>query len=72
MIPSTGCYSLTVDAFANSTPAYSPFGGGLDPFLQLYADEYSTVLKFDYDSGIGTDSKLTSGCLAPGVYNVEL
>ena len=71
-VPPTGCYSLTVDAFANSTPAYSPFGGGLDPFLQLYASDCSTVLEFDYDSGIGTDSKLTSGCLAPGVYNLKL
>ncbi len=69
-VPAGSCQSLTIDAFGDDTPPYATFGGGLDPTLWLYASDCSTLLEFDYDSGIGTDSKITSGCLAPGVYNV--
>jgi len=69
-VPPSGCFSLTIDCFGNDTPPYATFGQGLDPTLWLYASDCSTLLEFDYDSGIGNDSKLVSGCLAPGVYNV--
>jgi len=70
VVPAGGCFSLVIDAFANSTPAYSPFGGGLDPTVWLYGADCSTLLEFDNDSGVGTDSRLTSGCLTSGVYNI--
>ncbi len=69
-VPAGSCMSLAVDVFANSTPAYTPFGGGLDPAVWLYGSDCVTMLEFDFDSGIGSDSRLVSGCLAPGTYNL--
>ncbi|MCB1059814.1 MAG: hypothetical protein KDB65_06275 [Calditrichaeota bacterium] len=69
LVPSTGCYSLIIDVHANDDPAFTAFGGGLDPNIWLYAADCATILEFDYDSGIGSDARLTSGCLQSGLYN---
>lgn len=69
-IPGPGCKSVEINAFANDDPSYSPFGGGLDPNLWLYKTDCTTLLEYDYDSGVGRDSKLISGCLEPGQYSL--
>ncbi|MCC6477332.1 hypothetical protein IT157_09790 [bacterium] len=71
-VPGPGCKSIAVDCFGNDTPGFYSTGGGCDPTLTLYASDCSTLLEFDYDGGVGTDSRLVSGCLQPGAYLLQV
>jgi hypothetical protein len=72
LLPGPGCAALDIDIFANSTPGFSPFGGGLNPTVWLWNSSCGELLEFDWDSGTGEDSRLESGCLPPGTYRVAV
>jgi len=72
-IPNFGsCVSLNIDVFANSTPGWFPYGQGLNPQLWVYQTDCATVVAYDNDGGVGTDSYLTTPCLQPGVYYIKI
>ena len=66
------CVSLEIDVFGDDTPGFYPFGLGLNSGVRLRASDCTTILAQDNDGGIGTDALLTSACLTPGTYFIEV
>jgi hypothetical protein len=71
-IPPPACLQLTVNVYGNGTPGWYPFGLGLDPRVELYASDCSTLLGFDDNSGVAGDSRMVSPCLQPGTYMISV
>ncbi|MBI5058920.1 hypothetical protein HZB60_03935, partial [candidate division KSB1 bacterium] len=72
VIPEGTCGILHIDVFANATPGYFPYGGGLDSWVYLWAADCATQVGFDDDGGIGFDSHLDSQCLPAGTYFIDV
>jgi hypothetical protein len=66
------CGIVTIDIFGNDTPGWFPFGGGLNPIVWLVSLDCSTVIAMDDNGGTGTDSRLVSPCIPPGLYHIRV
>ncbi|MBN1212410.1 MAG: thrombospondin type 3 repeat-containing protein, partial [candidate division Zixibacteria bacterium] len=75
-LPADTCYCLHVRVFGNDTPGQFAYGGGLDPVLDIYASDCSTVLFTNDNHGglfpdaVGNDAQYdcqaTGNCHQPG------
>ncbi len=72
-VPGPGASRVTIDVFGNDTPGWCPFGGGLNPSVQLIAFGGCTpVLYEDEDGGVGADSRLVIDCSGQGGYLLRI
>ncbi len=69
-LPGPECNRIVIDVFGNDTPGWWPFGQGLNPLVRLIGPDCTTLLGFDDNGGEGTDSRLVSDCLPPGLYRI--
>ncbi len=65
------CKIVTIDAFADDTPGFYPFGLGLNSHLILYDDTTCIPIIQDDNDGIGSDARLQV-CLDPGTYRLRV
>jgi hypothetical protein len=68
----TPCQRVMINLYGNDTPGFFPFAQGLDPAIQLYAADCTTLLSQDNNSGFGNDALLTTTCLTPGWYHIRV
>lgn len=70
VVPGPGPQMLTIDVFGNDTPGLYPFGGGLNPSVEVQ----TCVATFanDDNSGVGNDARLDSLCMDPGTYLIRI
>jgi hypothetical protein len=78
VIPAGQCDTLLIDAYANATPGYPGYLGGLDSYLELYSSDCATQIAFNDDNNgngggpLGFDSRIRYGCLTAGTYFVKV
>ncbi len=71
-VPGPGCFNVSIDVFADSTPGWWPYQQGLDPQVWLLQNDCSTQVAYDNDGGVGTDSHIGSPCLPAGSYQIKI